>query len=105
MAKKSIGRWERDPVHGGAIYFATYCGECKEKVYLSAFQAQEFVDAVSWSLNRQSLWTIIKKRIFARLPKIRIVIETPENSGGLGIKSEAQFRQHVMDLEHEKYKY
>lgn len=107
MSKKTIGKWERDPVHGGSIYFATYCGECKEKVYLSQFQAQQFIDKVSLSLQGKSLWAIIRERVGEWLPKFRVKIEwgDPSESKELGIDSDRKLDKYVMDLHHEKYKY
>ena len=75
MAHKKIGCWERDPITRQSIFFCTYCATCKDKIYLSKYQAQEFLDNTAIWLDKRNIWQIILKKLTYKLPKIRIVIE------------------------------
>lgn len=66
MAKKMIGRWERDPIYRTSIYYCRECDTCGDKIYLSEYQAQQFVNNV-W-LHHETIWTIIKRK----LPKVKV---------------------------------
>lgn len=108
MAKKTIGKWERDPVTKQAIYFVNYCATCKDKVFLSAFQAQQFINEIGWSIERQSFWAIIKNKLLIKIPRFKISIEygkaKPEESGEVApVNPHQHFREQMLALNKDKY--
>lgn len=79
MANKTIGRsyflTKEDDHERGHYYFASYheCKNCgkKDHIYLTEYQAQDFVYYATPYLDRRSFWSKIKEKI----PHIKLTVE------------------------------